>query len=369
MSADSARDADELRRARHAKLSAAIADLDDGELLELFASSEPNTGWGRHQAVEIAGTSVFVKRIPVTDLERANAYSTRNLYELPLFYQYGVGSAGFGVFRELAMHMKTTQWVLDGAIANFPIMYHHRIVPRAKEKPQINEEQLDRYERYWGGSSSVRAYSADRFQATHELAVLLEYFPHTLHPWLMTRQDRLPRFLEELRHSVDFLRTHGVIHFDAQPHNIVTDGQDIYLTDFGLALDRAFELSDEEIAFFDGHTHYDYGEVLWSTGYLIAAAYNALSDGEKVVIKEKLRIAEAGPLADSLLPLVDNVELLADDPRLNFRPEYVAAVMRYRPIIHLVQDFFVALRANPRKDTPYPHAELRRLLRETGFSD
>ena len=35
----------------------------------------------------------------------------------------------------------------------------------------------------------------------------------------------------------------------------------------------------------------------------------------------------------------------------------------------LVQDFFVALRANLRKDTPFPQAELQRLLQETGFAD
>jgi hypothetical protein len=38
-------------------------------------------------------------------------------------------------------------------------------------------------------------------------------------------------------------------------------------------------------------------------------------------------------------------------------------------VIKQVQEFFVSLRANPRKDTPYPHAELRRLLREAGFAD
>jgi len=45
-----------------------------------------------------AGAPVFVKRIPLTHLERRpeHAGSTANLFGLPVCYQYGVGSTGFG---------------------------------------------------------------------------------------------------------------------------------------------------------------------------------------------------------------------------------------------------------------------------------
>tara|TARA_E500000331_G_scaffold355531_1_gene411250 strand:- start:1908 stop:2102 length:195 start_codon:yes stop_codon:yes gene_type:complete len=39
-----------------------------------------------------------------------------------------VGSAGFGVFREVFSHTKTTNWVLLGECTAFPLMHHHRIV-------------------------------------------------------------------------------------------------------------------------------------------------------------------------------------------------------------------------------------------------
>ena len=57
---------------------------------------------------------MFVKRVPVTDLEYENMFSTRNLYDIPTYYNYGFGSAGFGVYRELVTHVKASNWVLAG---------------------------------------------------------------------------------------------------------------------------------------------------------------------------------------------------------------------------------------------------------------
>jgi hypothetical protein len=206
-------------------------------------------------------------------------------------------------------------------------------------------------------------------QARHELVIFLEHFPYVLQPWLVEHQERLTETLDELRATIDFLRTHGVIHFDAHYANIVTDAGRPYLTDFGLASDRDFELDDREREFFDDHTHYDYGEVLWNLGYLLPAIYNGLPDDDKTTIRAKIGMADAGPLADRLLPLVDNIEAIADDQTLHLHENLVAAVVRYRDVIMLVQEFFVALRANLRKDTPYPHTALRRLLRDAEFAD
>jgi hypothetical protein len=48
----------------------------------------------------------------------------------PLVMQHmGVGSAGFGAWRELATHIMTTNWVITGESVNYPMMYHRRILP------------------------------------------------------------------------------------------------------------------------------------------------------------------------------------------------------------------------------------------------
>jgi CBS domain-containing protein len=63
--------------------------------------------------VQLGKRKVFVKRIPVTDLELANPYSTRNLHSLSNYYNYGLGSAGLGVYREIIANIKTTNWLRD----------------------------------------------------------------------------------------------------------------------------------------------------------------------------------------------------------------------------------------------------------------
>src|SRR5205085_11111251 len=116
--------------------------------------------------------------------EVENLFSTRNLYDLPTFYNYGVGSAGFGVFRELLTHIKTTNWVRAGEIATFPLTYHYRIIPFSGPRAELDMERHQRYVAYWGESAGVGKYMLDRANANYELALFLEHIPHTLGPWL-----------------------------------------------------------------------------------------------------------------------------------------------------------------------------------------
>lgn len=79
---------------------------------------------------------MFVKRIPLTDVEHRRWFSTRNHFRMPTFYNYGVGSAGFGAWRELVAHIKTTNWVLEGACPNFPLLLHWRLLSRKDDGGQ-----------------------------------------------------------------------------------------------------------------------------------------------------------------------------------------------------------------------------------------
>jgi hypothetical protein len=89
---------------------------------------------GRQLPGEICGFPVFVKRLPLTDEEKERPDDTSNIFGLPNFYHYGVGSAGFGAFREVAGHLKATDWVLDGAIESFPLLYQRRVIPRPEAR-------------------------------------------------------------------------------------------------------------------------------------------------------------------------------------------------------------------------------------------
>src|SRR5436190_2959847 len=90
------------RRRLYSAVGAALAFLDDERIFELTGRGDAKGYWGTHKAIEVAGSKTFVKCIPVTDIEHENPYSTRNLYDLPLYYNYPAGSVGLGVWRELA---------------------------------------------------------------------------------------------------------------------------------------------------------------------------------------------------------------------------------------------------------------------------
>jgi hypothetical protein len=355
------------RRERYFKLSSQIAQMDNAQLRTLFEGSGASAGWGRNHTIDIGRSKVFVKRVPVTDIEYENMFSTRNLYDLPTYYNYGVGSAGLGVFRELVAHIKTTNWVLEGVIDTFPLTYHYRIIPFSGERAEVDMERHQRYVEYWGSNTNVGRYLLDRANASFELVLFLEHMPHVLQPWLLEHPDKLHRSLGDLRSTITFLRKNGIIHFDAHLYNVLTDGERAYLTDFGLVLDRSFALTKEEELFYSQHTYYDYGEVLACLDFLIFRSYEALPESDKRRMMQKYGIKEGIQHSELLPILFNNIEEISNDRIMKLDKDYVAIIARYRSIIALMHDFYSDMQRNSKKDTKLQHAKLRRLLKETQF--
>ncbi len=232
----------------YAEVSARLSLLGDGELSRLLNAGDPagHGIGGRKTILEVGGTPMFVKRVPVTDLELrpANLYSTANLFGLPLFYQYGVGSAGFGVWRELAAHIMATKWVLKGSYPGFPLMYHWRIQPDSVPAGFLDGfGGVDRAVEYWEGSMPIRKRLEAISTSSHSLILFLEYLPHTLGAWLSAHPGPsiYPWMNDALMGGVSFMSSHGLIHFDAHFDNILTDGELVYFADFGLALSKGFD--------------------------------------------------------------------------------------------------------------------------------
>ncbi|MYW08175.1 protein kinase family protein [Streptomyces sp. SID2563] len=259
------------RAAVHAAVATRLALLSDRRLGREVAAATPLSSGlgGRAAELDVDGTRVFVKRVPLTDLELRPEHvrSTANLFGLPLFYQYGIGSAGFGAWRELAAHILTTRWVLDGAHPDFPLMYHWRVLPDTP--PQGYMDALGGIEgavAHWEGHPAVRARLEAIGRSTASLVLFLEHVPHTLGSWLADRRAAAARGGEAppyaridaaLTRGADFMSTQGFVHFDAHFRNVLTDGRSIRFADFGLALSTAFELSAEESAFLAAHRAYD----------------------------------------------------------------------------------------------------------------
>jgi len=316
---------------RHRAVTASLAGLDDDELAAgLDAGTPLGVGiGGRTTRLDVGGVPVFVKRIPLTDLERRPGAtgSTANLFGLPVCYQYGVGSTGFGAWRELAVHHTTTGWVRTGVSPRFPLLHHWRVLPsRPSPLPEVGD---------WDGDPAVARRVAAVNAATAGVVLFLEHLPRTLHGWLTERFDagdgeRATAFADrELRAATEVLRAHGMVHFDAHPGNVLTDGHRLYLADFGLALDRAFELSPAEAAFLALHRDWD----RWDT--------------ERYLVNW---------LCGRLAPGADRTTLIrAGGPGL---PRYARALItRYGPAVLLLNDFYDRLVAGP-KTAAYPAREL-----------
>ncbi|XKK39736.1 hypothetical protein HFP72_02335 [Nocardiopsis sp. ARC36] len=211
------------RLAAHSAVSTSLALYSDRALRELVDTAVPiGSGIGGTSALlEIAGTPVFVKRVPLTDLERQPGHvrSTANLFELPAFCQYGtgaIGSPGFGAWRELAVHTMTTNWVLAAEHEGFPLMYHWRVLPDSTPLP-AELADVERAVAYWGGGTQVRRRIEALRQSSASVALFLEYIPQNLHQWLGTQVeagdeavDRACAMVErELEATTSFMNARG----------------------------------------------------------------------------------------------------------------------------------------------------------------
>ncbi|WP_329613892.1 protein kinase family protein [Streptomyces brevispora] len=259
------------RRAAYGSVSTHLSLMSDRRLGEaVSAATSLGSGMGGRSAeLDVCGTRVFVKRVPLTDLELRpeNVRSTANLFGLPTFYQYGVGSAGFGAWRELAAHTITTNWVLGDVYGDFPLMYHWRVLPDSAPQGFADEfGGIDGAVAHWEGSSAVRARLEAVGRSSASLVLFLEHVPQTLAAWLSDRRAAAreggeePPYVwldEALARGADFMSSRGFVHFDAHFGNILTDGRSIRFADFGLALSSGFELCAGESEFLAGHLAHD----------------------------------------------------------------------------------------------------------------
>lgn len=351
------------------QLSSQLALIDDEQLNLLLSETEETKGWGKNYTITLGRSKIFIKRIPVTALEYGHMFSTKNHYNLPTYYNYGIWSAGFGAFRELVSHIKTTNWVLSGAIENFPLMYHYRLRPFIGQRPAVNMAEHQKYVDYWNSNQNISQYNLARAKAEYEAVLFLEHLPYTLENWLFSNIDQLGTLIAEMRDTLTFLRKQGMVHFDVHIDNIiVTDGNKPYLTDFGLVLDRQFDLSEAEKDFLAQHTYYDYGEFLYSLGgHHLFDLCRSLTEPQQTELRGKYGLHEKMGYHGIMMILLDNIEAIYADKVIPIDRYYVDTIVKYRPIIMLMHAFSTEMRGTTSKDTEFKHTELKRLLQETNF--
>ncbi|MEV0965597.1 protein kinase family protein [Streptomyces sp. NPDC049910] len=347
------------RLTAHGDVSASLALRSDRDLRELVDGAVPiGSGIGGKSALlKVAGTPVFVKRVPLTDVELRPGHvrSTANLFKLPVFCQYGVGAIGgpgFGAWRELAAHTMTTGWVLAAEHEGFPLLHHWRVLPDSTPLPEELAD-VERAVAYWGGGSRVRRRIEALRKSSASVALFLEYIPQNLHQWLETQfgagdesANRACAMVESgLAAGTSFMNSRGLLHFDAHFENILTDGRRLYFADYGLAMSSRFELSRAEADFFERHRAYDRCyTACYLVNWLVTALYGLRRED-----RESRRALVRGFAAGS---------------RPTGIPEVAAAIIaRHAPIAQVMSDFNDRFRRLGRRSL-FPLEEIRRLSRD-----
>jgi hypothetical protein len=308
---------------------------------------------------------VFVKRIPLTELESARPWSTRNVFKLPTYYNYGVGSAGLGAFRELVGHIKATNWVLDGSTPGFPMLLHHRVFPR-KPAPGKFTRLIPEYVARWNGSQAVRRYLEARDAAPFEIWMVLERVPHRMSEWILSNQSSVDDVIRQLFDLVGLMRRNGMVHFDLHFGNVLTDGTTAHVVDFGLVSAEEFHLSKAEREFLGAHAYYDYGTIIGCLGLTPWWKLFSLEESPREQILRRHDWLRAAQTQEEVARgFLEHAEAMTTGP-LKISPKYVETLHRYGPVIRYMTAFTSAMRRNPRKNTPYDDDHVRRLLEDAG---
>ncbi|MFI2487432.1 protein kinase family protein [Promicromonospora kroppenstedtii] len=347
------------RLAAHAAVSAALSRTGDSALRELLDAATPiGSGiGGATRLLEVEGTPVFVKQVRLTDLERLpeHAGSTANLFDLPDFCHFGVGSIGgpgFGAWRELAAHALTTDWVLAGEHEGFPLMYHWRVLPDGGHPLPEELADVERAVAYWGGGPQIRDRIEALEQSSASIVLFLEYVPQTLHTWLDEQirvggeaaEEACAMVDAELAAGVAFMNARGLLHLDVHFQNVLTDGDRLFFADYGLAISSGFDLTPDEAVFLAEHEGYDRDyAAAYLVNWLAVAVYEYGPDERRAFVRDC-----AKGVAPRDVPAAVAELLLRDAP--------VAAV---------VGDFHRRFQQESRT-TPYPLAALGRLARGDG---
>ncbi|MCQ6560495.1 protein kinase [Paenibacillus mendelii] len=344
----------ETRLARYADISTALSLLSDERLRERVENTKIlGIGIGGSTALlQLEETSIFVKIIPITKLERRaeNLMSTRNVFELPPFFHYGIGSSGGGVWREVAAHTMTTNWVIAKQCESFPLMYHWRLLPGLKRSSPID---VSRMVEFWG-SEAVRGRLEAIEQSMDSVVLFCEYVPYNLHDWLIeqvnigedTATSAFAMVDSNLRSAVSFMNANELLHFDVHFRNILTDGYRVYISDFGLATSSRFELSDSELEFLE---------------------LNKAHDGCFVVTELVNWIVRVLGGVMNLSEIIDFIRRYAEGEKSREIMDSAAAVIkRYAPIAMVIVDFYMNL-VSVSRTTPFPVEEIQRICVTTGF--
>ena len=273
--------------------------------------------WGLNKVYMLNKNKIFIKAIPVAKLFMENILDTTNLYNVPAFYNYGFGSAGVNPWRELILHIKTTNYVLDDDIECdfFPLLYHYRIIEDDNNNNNDNIESglSPRLMKRWNNDKNIKKYLKDRINSKHKIVLFLEYIPNVAYKYLEKSYNFVENFYEQTKHIIIFCNKNGILHNDSHLGNYIIDNKKkVYLTDFGLSLSEDFNLSIDEKKFMRMNVNLD----KYYTIDDIASIYinNCLFNNK---IKQKYQLETLQSSEELYEYLINNIDEVKKDVKMS----------------------------------------------------
>lgn len=321
-----------------------LQELSDEEVLSLLGESDLLERGHTALALPKSGAQVFVKLLPLSalELEPEQLHSTANYFRLPANYHYRVASSGFGAWRELEAHRLANRWVLSGSCPHFPLLHGWRVVPLVYGGP---DDRLSLTP--WGDDVAIRGRVSAIAGAKSSLALFLEWFPLTLSQSLEAQLASAPDPLAlvseteaSLLEILAFLRGQGFLHLDAHFENVLSDGRELFLSDFGLSLSRAFALDADELEFLESHQSFDPATAITSLVHALVSRY-----------------APSDPWRQSLREVLGG-----SHDRLEEIPTAIRAYLARRGPVALAAGEFYRQWTQGRPGTEFPWARVERLL-------
>lgn len=351
------------RRQIYFALNTKIAYMSDKDICDL-KKINGNIGYGMTSIVTIDGVKVFMKQIGITDLEYDNKFDTINHYNLPVYYNYGIGSAGINSFRELLLHIKTSNWVLNSDIENFPLLYHYRIIKKNDVPIQKFDDKFKLHAdiKKWNNNKNIEKYILDKNNSKYQIVMFLEYFPEILGNWLKCNFKQTKSYLSQIIKIINFLKKNGIIHLDTHDRNILVDNNNnIYLTDFGLVLDMEFKLSNEEKDFFRKNNYFAYADVI-SNIYNIF--FSMVAKKEKYFSRYynfNFRPMHRKERVKLYKKVYDNIYEISRYMKCD--EKYASLLKKYWEFFEINNTFLYVMANNDKKDTVFPNNDVKKLLK------
>lgn len=263
-----------------------------------------------------------------------------------MHYNYGIGSAGFSPWRELLLHIKTTNFVLTGEIDNFPLLYHYRIVEDGPKESDITK--IESYAQIWNNDRNIKIYLEDREVSTMQIILFFEHIEYNLYNALQKEKISYENFLLQAFPIINFLNNNDILHMDSHDGNYLVDSNGkLYLADFGISIDNKFNLSQDEKNFIENNSSYDYA--------LTLSILHHFSRGDR----KKINAAE---LQDrNIFEILDEIKELLEMDEVRYRK-----LLEYKDIINIYSNFIKSIKKSPNKETIiFPNDDVKRLLNKS----